>query len=102
MTRAGFTSITNVVSWVDPSPVMWYPDDLGRGSWDWEGQESAVLLIQISREAGVVKSRCAAPLRDKTRSRDSHRMVCCFGSFVFFCVGTLINSLVSLSMLFAA
>ena len=33
--------------WVDPSPVMWYPDDLGRGCWDWEGQESALLQTNI-------------------------------------------------------
>ena len=75
MTRAGFTSITNVVAWVDPSPVMWYPDDLGRGSWDWEGQDSAVLQTKNSREAGVVKSWCAAPPRDKTRSRDGEVIV---------------------------
>ena len=75
MTRAGFTSISNVVSWVDPSPVMWYLDNLGRESWDWEGQDSAVLQNQISREAGVVKSRCAAPPRDKTRSREGEVIV---------------------------
>ena len=75
MTTAGLTSITNVVAWVDPSPVMLYPDKLGRESWDWEGQESAVLQMRNAREAGVVKSWCAAPPRDKTRSREGEVIV---------------------------
>ena len=57
MTRAGLTSTINVVAWVDPSPDMWYLDDLGRESWDWDGQESAVWQGPTSREAGVVQSR---------------------------------------------
>ena len=57
MTRAGITSITNVVSWVAPIPVMWCLDNLGRESWDWDGQESAVWQDPSSREAGVFQSR---------------------------------------------
>ena len=55
---AGNISTTYVVSWVAPSPDMWYLDDRGRESWDWDGQHSAIWQASNSREAGVVQSRC--------------------------------------------
>ena len=68
-------TIRLVVSWVAPAPDMWYLDDRGRESWDWDGQQSAIWQGPTSRDAGVVQSRLVAPLRGRTRRRKGEVIV---------------------------
>ena len=54
MTAAATISISYVVSWVAPIPGMWCLDDLGRESWDRDGQESVLQHALYPPEKGEV------------------------------------------------